>query len=302
MKNRLLLCLFIMSACSSGLKQQPIAENPVQVIEEKVVQSEVSPTGVQTFPGRVRWVSFVVPKGWEGARLKCKDQFIKHVPYRPGFHYAYIAETYFSDVEKHSCALKLKDREIPVIEFLVKPYAYKSEKLKVDYRKISLSKKDQKRAAREQRILNEIYTQSAATPYFSTPFRAPLTSHITSVYGTRRVYNNAHRGQHLGTDFRAAVGVPIPATNRGKVLFADDLFYTGWTVIIDHGLDIFSVYGHLSEVKTEAGAIVNGGDIIGLSGSTGRSSGPHLHWGIKIHGNYVDGYSLIEESEKQFRK
>ncbi len=302
MKNRLLLSLFILSACSSGPQISHQAEMTAKTEEVTTTASEILSASVQTFPGRVRWVSFVVPKGWESAKLKCKDQYLKHVPHKPGFHYAYIAETYFSEVDKHGCILKLKDREIPAVDFTVKPYAYKSEKLKVDYRKISLSKKDQKRAAREQRILNEIYTQSSPIPYFSTPFRAPLTSHITSVYGTRRVYNNAHRGQHLGTDFRAAVGVPIPATNRGKVLFADDLFYTGWTVIIDHGLDIFSVYGHLSEVKTQAGAIVNGGDIIGLSGSTGRSSGPHLHWGLKIHGNYVDGYSLIEESERQFKK
>ena len=302
MKNRLVLSLFVFSACSSGPSQTPQGPESVPRAQVSVMHSEMQPTQVQTFPGRVRWVSFVVPKGWESARLKCKDQFIKHVPHKPGFHFAYIAETYFSEVDKHACVLRLQEKEIPAVQFEVKPYVYKAEKLKVDYRKISLSKKDQKRAAREQRILNEVYTQSSSTPYFTTPFRAPLSSHITSVYGTKRVYNNAHRGQHLGTDFRAAVGVPIPSTNRGKVLFADDLFYTGWTVIIDHGLDIFSVYGHLSELKTETGAIVNAGDIIGLSGSTGRSSGPHLHWGVKIHGNYVDGYSLIEESQKQFKQ
>lgn len=299
MKQNLLLSLLLLGACSSGPnKPSTPAENS---ISQSASTSEMQPTRVQTYPGRVRWVMFVVPTGWESARLKCKDQFIKHVPHKPGFHYAYVAETYFSEVDKHACRLLLGEKEIPAVEFEVKPYTYKAEKLKVDYRKISLSKKDQKRAAREQRILNEVYTQSSPTPYFTKPFRAPLSSHITSVYGTKRVYNNAHRGQHLGTDFRAAVGVPIPATNRGKVLFAGDLFYTGWTVIIDHGLDIFSVYGHLSELKTETGAIVNGGDIIGLSGSTGRSSGPHLHWGVKIHGNYIDGYSLIEESERQFK-
>jgi murein DD-endopeptidase MepM/ murein hydrolase activator NlpD len=121
------------------------------------------------------------------------------------------------------------------------------------------------------------------------------------VYGIKRVYNKAHRGQHLGTDFRAPGGVAVPAVNRGRIMFAGDLFYTGGTVIIDHGMDIFTVYGHLSEVKVEAGQIVNAGDIVALSGNTGRSSGPHLHWGVKIHGHYIDGYSLIDESKKQFQ-
>jgi murein DD-endopeptidase MepM/ murein hydrolase activator NlpD len=245
-------------------------------------------------------VVFATPKGWEGAKLQCREQFIKHAPYKDGFHFAYIAETYFSDLNTHYCHLVLNEKKIAAVKFEVKPFVYKTEKLKVDYRKISLSKRDLKRVQKEQKILNEIYTQSSATPYFKQPFQAPLNSFVTSVYGIRRVYNNAHRGQHLGTDFRAAIGVPVPAVNAGKVLFAGDLFYTGGTVIIDHGMDIFSVYGHLSEWKTQAGAMVQKGEIIGLSGNTGRSSGPHLHWGVKIHGHYIDGYSLIEESKKHF--
>jgi murein DD-endopeptidase MepM/ murein hydrolase activator NlpD len=93
------------------------------------------------------------------------------------------------------------------------------------------------------------------------------------------------------------VGVPIPVSNRGKVSLAKDLFYTGFTVIVDHGLDIFSVYAHLSEVSVSENQIVEQGAIIGKSGNTGRTSGPHLHWGIKIHGHWVDGFSLIKESK-----
>lgn len=94
--------------------------------------------------------------------------------------------------------------------------------------------------------------------------------------------------------------MPIPVTNRGKVVFAGNLFYTGNVVIIDHGLNIFSLYGHLSKIKAQVGDIVNQGDIVGLAGMTGRVSGPHLHWGIKINGHNVDGFSLVTESKKQF--
>jgi len=163
-----------------------------------------------------------------------------------------------------------------------------------------LNPKDQARAEREQVVLNALYKKSAPLPYFTGAFKAPLDSTITSIYGMRRIYNKNHRSQHLGTDFRAPVGVPIPVANRGRVMFAGDLFYTGGTVIVDHGMDIFTVYGHMSEVKAVDGQVVNQGDIIGLAGSTGRSSGPHLHWGVKIHGQYIDGYSLIEETKRQF--
>lgn len=274
-----------------------------QVSAQKVPPPELTTAAqlrVETQPGFVRFVSFAVPEGWEDAALVCREQTLKHAPMGKGVRFAYIAETYHSNLKDYTCHLSKDGKTQPVIEFNVKPFKYKEEKLKVDYRTIKLSKKDQERAAREQRMLNELYGKSSSVPYFNQPFRQPLDSVITSVYGNRRVYNNAHKSQHLGTDYRAAVGEPVPAVNRGKVLFSGDLFYTGGTVIIDHGLDIFSVYGHLSELKVEEGQIVNGGDIIALSGNTGRSSGPHLHLGIKIHGHYINLYSVIEESKKQF--
>ncbi len=259
------------------------------------------PTQVVTAPGQVRWVQFRAPPGWGDAQLQCRDLVIKHSALQAETErFAYVAESYFSDLSPHACKLVKAGEAREVAAFKVESFRFKEEQLKVDSRKVSLSPKDADRAAREQKLLNELYKQSAPTPYFSAPFQVPLKSAITSVYGIRRVYNKQHKGQHLGTDFRAAVGVPVPASNRGRVMFAGDLFFTGGTVIIDHGMDIFSVYGHLSEVKVQAGQIVSSGDLVGLSGNTGRSSGPHLHWGIKIHGHYVDGFSLIEETKKQF--
>ena len=113
--------------------------------------------------------------------------------------------------------------------------------------------------------------------------------------------NNKKRSQHLGNDFRAKIGVKIPVSNRGKVVYVGDLFYTGGVVIVDHGLNIFSLYAHLSKTLVTTGTIVNRGDIVGLSGATGRVSGPHLHWGIKINGHNADGFSLVEESKKQYK-
>lgn len=257
-------------------------------------------TDLETRPGVVRWVTFAVRPGEEDALFVCRDQAIKHTKWKDDLHQAYVAESYFAEEGSYTCTLGPEGKSRPVVRLTVKPFKFPEERLRVDFRKIKLSPKDQARAEKEQLVLNALYKKSAPTPYFTVPFKAPLDSTVTSIYGTRRVYNKQHRSQHLGTDFRAAIGVQVPAANRGRVMFAGDLFYTGGTVIIDHGMDIFTVYGHLSEVKTTEGQVVNQGDVVGLSGNTGRSSGPHLHWGVKIHGSYVDGYSLVEETRRQF--
>lgn len=252
-------------------------------------------------PGEARFISFPKIKTSKDSKLICRDKSYKF--YDTGTEYgAYIAESYFSDMSPFTCVIRDGASESIVASFKVLEKKFPEEKLRVDSRKITLRKKDQIRVAKEQEILNKIYASSEGSPYFKTSFMIPLNSVITSIYGIKRTYNKQHKGQHLGTDFRAAIGDKIPASNRGKIVFAGDLFYTGWTVIIDHGLDIFTVYGHLSKTLVEAGQIVQKGDLIGLSGNTGRSSGPHLHWGVKILGQYIDGIDLSEQTKGQFKE
>ncbi|MFY7991833.1 MAG: M23 family metallopeptidase [Bacteriovoracaceae bacterium] len=249
-------------------------------------------------PGEARFIQF--DKLSKEGKLTCRDKEYKY--FDNGSQYgAFIAESYFSEMNDFDCLFKDGKTSKIVASFNVVKKKFPEEKLKVDPRKITLRKKDQIRVAKEQEVLNKLYASSTSTPYFQTSFMAPLNSHITSIYGIKRTYNKQHKGQHLGTDFRAAIGDKIPAANRGKVVFSGDLFYTGWTVIIDHGLDIFTVYGHLSKTLVESGQIVQKGDLIGLSGNTGRTSGPHLHWGVKIVGQYIDGIDLSEHT-KQFYK
>ncbi|MFP5385365.1 MAG: M23 family metallopeptidase [Bacteriovoracia bacterium] len=249
-------------------------------------------------PGEVRWIKFDIPH--EDVRFFCRGKEYK-IQKNNKKAQAVVIESYFSDLKPFTCELKDQDQNLVEISFKVEEKEYKAEQLRVNPRRIKLNKKDQARADAEQLILNKIYASSLNNFLFDSPFKKPMESVVTSVYGTRRVYNKKKKGQHLGTDFRAAIGEKVPATNKGKVVFAGDLFYTGGTVIIDHGLDIFSVYGHLSKPLVEAGQIVERGQVIGLSGNTGRTSGPHLHWGVKVQGQYIDGFALIEESEKIFK-
>lgn len=270
-----LLALFLFISCASMAKP---------VVQKEIIR-----------PGDVRLLEFPVKA--KDAKLMCRDVAIKFDRTKD-LGRAIIVESYFSEKLPYRCVLNEDGKATMVFEFTVEEKSYKTEILKVDQKRIKLSKKDQARADKEQQMLNKIYASSVGEFLFQKAFSPPLTSYITSIYGNRRIYNNHKQGQHLGTDFRAAIGDKVPAANRGKVVFSGDLFFTGGTVIIDHGLDVFTVYGHLSNPLAKTGSIVERGEVIGLSGNSGRSSGPHLHWGVKIQGQYIDGFSLIEQTRK----
>ncbi|RAX52964.1 hypothetical protein CCY98_03165 [Helicobacter sp. 11-8110] len=120
-----------------------------------------------------------------------------------------------------------------------------------------------------------------------------MKSKITSEFGNARVFNQEVKSYHSGTDFRAAIGTPIYASNSGKVVIAKDRFLAGKSVVIDHGEGIFSMYYHCSEIKVKEGTRVKQGELIALSGNTGRVSGPHLHFGILVRGAQVDPIDFI---------
>lgn len=271
----LLASFFVFSACA----QTPAVQN------------------YSVSPGEIRWVEFPAPKG-EG-KLICRGKEVKFSQTKTKAEAVIVADYFLTD-SSFSCQVESNKKVVTELQFSVQTKEYKAEVLKVDPKKIKLSPRDQKRADAEQVVLNKVYASSSSKILFNTPFMRPLKGHVTSVYGIKRVYNGMKKGQHLGTDFRAAIGDKVPAANSGKIVFAGDLFYTGWTVIIDHGLDIFTVYGHLSKTLVSAGDVVKRGDVVALSGNTGRSSGPHLHWGVKVQGDYIDGFSLVDETQKAF--
>ena len=261
--------------------------------------SDIKTDAVSIQPGEVRWVEF--PATDATATFICRNEEQKW-SMRGNKGRAIIMESYFSDLHPYKCRLEKDGKTIHEFAVTVTPKEYKAEVLKVDSKRIVLKPKDQARAEREQVVLDKIYASSQKDIEFDSGFIQPMNSAITSVYGTKRVYNNQKKGQHLGTDYRAAVGENVPAANDGIVMFSGDLFYTGGTVIIDHGLDVFTVYGHLSKTTAVVGKKIKKGESLGKSGATGRVSGPHLHWGVKIHGQYIDGLSLIDETQKYFKK
>jgi murein DD-endopeptidase MepM/ murein hydrolase activator NlpD len=209
----------------------------------------------------------------------------------------FISESYFSELNPFYCIRKNSEGDEKIVKVLLEEKVYPFEKLNVPKEKVEYSKKDLERITKETELLAKIYEQSIGALLFQGTFETPLNAQITSQYGAKRLFNDKKNSQHLGIDFKANIGTPIKVSNSGKVVLAQDLFFTGNTVIIDHGLGVFTMYGHLSKIYVKENETIFKNTMIGLSGNTGRVTGPHLHWGVKVQGNWVDGNSLIEETE-----
>ena len=151
----------------------------------------------------------------------------------------------------------------------------------------------QERIAREQKLVASIFKKTTGSRYWTAPFHRPVPGIALSSFGKRSIVNGQARSPHSGTDFRGAAGTPIEAPNNGRVVLAQDLYYSGNTVIIDHGLGLYSYLAHLSAFRVKAGEAVRKGSVIGLVGATGRVTGPHLHWTTRLLGARVDPLSLM---------
>ncbi len=149
------------------------------------------------------------------------------------------------------------------------------------------------RIRRENEILGWIYGMVTADWLGDGPFIAPHAAPSWDNFGQRRINNDVVTSVHAGLDIRAPHGDPILAANAGRVVLASDLYMGGKTVVIDHGLGVFSSYGHLSEMLVRRGELVAKGRPVGKCGSTGRSTGPHLHWSARVHGSRVDPAALL---------
>lgn len=133
----------------------------------------------------------------------------------------------------------------------------------------------------------------ATDRHWSGPFVAPVTTKPVGRFGARSVFNGQPRAPHGGDDYPGPVGTPVVAPAGGTVVLAEDLYFTGNTVVIDHGLGLLSLFAHLSAFRAAKGDVVTVGHEIGLMGATGRVTGPHLHWAVRLGGARVDPASLL---------
>jgi murein DD-endopeptidase MepM/ murein hydrolase activator NlpD len=180
------------------------------------------------------------------------------------------------------------------------PAPYPTETLSVDPSKVTPPPEAQERIARERAEAHAIYGHFTPIRYWNKPFIRPIESITTSAYGSARTYNGSLKSYHGGIDFRALIPTPILAANDGIVVLAHDRYYSGGTIIIDHGEGIYTCYFHLSQFNVRVGDKVTQGQNIALSGASGRITGPHLHFGVMVYGIQADPLDLITQINALF--
>jgi murein DD-endopeptidase MepM/ murein hydrolase activator NlpD len=176
---------------------------------------------------------------------------------------------------------------------LVEDRKVETRRIRVAERFANPPKAEVPRILRDAERLANVLGHSLPTRFWRGGFAAPVPGASTSSFGRVTVLNGVRGGPHRGVDFQAAEGTPVLAPNAGVVVLAGDLYFTGNTVVVDHGGGLLSLMAHLSRIDVEEGRYVSAGELLGQSGSTGRVTGPHLHWAMRLGGANIDPLSLI---------
>ncbi|HZA13482.1 MAG TPA: M23 family metallopeptidase [Myxococcaceae bacterium] len=175
----------------------------------------------------------------------------------------------------------------------VLPAAFAQRELTVAPQFIEPPPSVQLRMAEDRRAFAAAFAQPFLPPRFRKSFIWPRDSRITATFGDKRTFNGVQQSQHYGIDLDGQVGAPIHAANDGVVVMVRDNYAAGRTVVIHHGLNLYTVYFHLSRFDVRQGQSVKRGQLLGRVGQTGRVTGPHLHWGVKVGELYVDPTSVL---------
>lgn len=200
----------------------------------------------------------------------------------PGEHTAVIeAHTASGETLERSEPLTVQAKEFPTRELTVAP------------RFVTPPQSEEARIERERLQLSRLFRSATSAPDWQDPFALPIAGAVVSGFGVRSVFNNQPRAPHGGADFASAAGTPVASPNAGRVTLVADLYFTGQTIVIDHGAGLQSLFAHLSRADVREHDEVTRGQVVGAVGATGRATGPHLHWTVRLNGARVDPLSLV---------
>lgn len=174
---------------------------------------------------------------------------------------------------------------------------YPTQHLKLPEEMVSFEKKTLNRIYKEKGVIRSALSLLTQKRYWSGEFVYPVKGKVLSEFGLRRFMNGKPRSPHRGVDFRAGEGTPIKACNTGEVVLTGNFFFGGNTVVVDHGQGVLSLYMHLSEISVSQGEMVDKGKVIGLAGSTGRATGPHLHFALSAWGSMVNPLTMLKSRD-----
>lgn len=176
---------------------------------------------------------------------------------------------------------------------VVRSKAFPTRQLKVDNAFVNPPESAQARIAQDTRDLERCWRDAAAARLWTTGFIRPVPQQANSAFGSRSVFNGQMRNPHTGADFLSPAGQAVVAPGAGRIVLAKDLYFSGNAVVIDHGTGVLSLLAHLSSIAVQENTTVAAGDLVGKVGATGRVTGPHLHWTVRVSGARVDPLSLL---------
>ncbi|MBA2485387.1 MAG: M23 family metallopeptidase [Nitrospira sp.] len=168
------------------------------------------------------------------------------------------------------------------------------ERLTLPKDKVDLDDRAAARWKAEQEDVRKALAEESALRLWQTGFIEPVQGKRTGIFGSVRIMNGQARNPHNGEDIGAPLGTDVMASNNGVVRLTVDHIFSGRGIYVDHGLGVYSMYFHLSEVLVKEGDLIKAGQVIGKVGATGRATGPHLHWGMKVNGARVNPYAMLD--------
>ncbi|OGW14484.1 MAG: hypothetical protein A2035_02100, partial [Nitrospirae bacterium GWA2_42_11] len=178
-------------------------------------------------------------------------------------------------------------------EIIVSSADFGTQKLTLPEKMVKLDEETLKRVKNEEEKVASVWDIFTERHLWTGNFITPVDGELSSDFGLRRIINDEPRNPHTGVDITSPEGTPVYASNHGKVVLTDDHFFSGKSLFIDHGLGLFSMYFHLSEILVNNGDVIKKGQLIAKVGKSGRATGPHLHWGIRLNNARVNPASLL---------
>ncbi len=249
--------------------------------------------------GEISFVSLdnYAPAKGETVSVRLLDRDFPLHPDGKGGLEGFIAVERDAKAGVHTLTLKSSrsgdDKTVYTDKIKVAARKFVEQHLTVDEKMVKLSPEDEERAARERVLINKALGARSGGDPAAEWYERPVPGQVSSTFGMRRFYNGRPGSYHGGLDIAAPRGEPVKASGEGAVVLTGDFFFTGNSVFVDHGGGLITAYFHMDELGVKGGAHVKEGDVIGRVGSTGRSTGPHLHWSVYLCGVKVDPESLL---------
>jgi hypothetical protein len=290
--KKILLFLFLISFLPAPVEKTAGAENPlrVEIFPKGIRQGDVflvrasSPDSFRSMQGEFQGKRFVlVPGAEDGTYEGLAGVDLSTKP--GGYGMKVTAAREGGPAVTKNLLIKVGKTDFAV------------QKLTLPRSMVDLDPKTLERVDQESRKLKALFAGVRDERLWKGAFARPVEGEVTTGFGLRRVINGQRKSPHTGLDLRADEGTPVAACNGGIVVTVGDFFFSGKSVILDHGGGLYSMYFHLSEVGVQEGGRVHTGDFLGRVGSTGRSTGPHLHWGMILRGARVDPLSFLRLSK-----